>query len=175
MLSVSIPLDDGKFLRRECPHCIQEFKIQMSEEELKSIATNGIQSYLTNDDIDASEETNEENDTKYYCPYCGQEAPVTSWWTKEQLAYMEVYAKNIMAKLVNEHLIKPLNRSSNKSSGMISISFKGEEMKYEDPWISEEVNDMNIFELPCCNKNIKIIEDWTKNIFCFYCGYEHNK
>lgn len=175
VLSVSIPLDDSNFLRRECPHCIQEFKIQISEEELKNIATSGIQSYLTNDEIETSEEPIEENEAKYYCPYCGQEAPVTSWWTKEQLAYLQVYAKNIMAKMVNEHLIKPLNRNSNNSSGMVSISFKGEEMKYEEPWISEEVNDMSIIELPCCNKNIKILEEWTKNIFCFYCGFEHNK
>jgi hypothetical protein len=86
---------------------------------------------------------------------------------------MRVYAKNIMAKIVNEQLIKPMNRNFNKSSGPISISFKGSEMKYEEPWISDEVNDMRVFDLPCCNEKLKIIEDWRKNVFCFYCGFKH--
>ena len=71
----------------------------------------------------------------------------THWWTQEQLSYMRVYAKNIMAKIVNEQLIKPMNRNFNKSSGPISIYFKGSEMKYEEPWISDEVNESFLFTL----------------------------
>ena len=170
VLKISIPLDGENFLRRECPHCVREFKIQMSPEDLKDHAEKGVESFLTDDD---NQKNDADEDTKFFCPYCGQEAPAKHWWTQEQLSYMRVYAKNIMAKIVNEQLIKPMNRNFNKSSGPISISFKGSEMKYEDPWISDEVNDMRVFDLRCCNKELKIIEDWRKNVFCFYCGFNH--
>jgi len=172
VLNISIPLDDEKFLRRECPHCVQEFKVQISPEDLISFADKRIKSFLTDDDNRKSD-GDEEEITKYFCPYCGQEAPTTDWWTQEQLSYLMVYTKNIMAKTFNDEFIKPMKRNINKSSGLSSISFKGSEMKYEDPWISDEVNDMRVFDLPCCNEKVKIIEDWRKNIFCFYCGFKY--
>jgi len=177
VLKVAIPLDEDNFLRRECPYCVREFKIQMSSEDLTDLAKKGVASFLTDDDVKKSEDNNDDDPddeiAKFFCPYCGQEAPRTHWWTQEQLSYMRVYANNIMAKLVNEQLIKPMNRNFNKSSGLISISCKGSEMRYEDPWISDEVNDMRVFDLVCCNKKLKFIEDWSKNVYCFYCGYEH--
>ena len=171
VLNVNIPLDEENFLRRECPHCMQEFKIEMSAEDLKDLAQKGIESFLTHDDDDQSDDR--EEITRYFCPYCGQESATPHWWTQEQLSYMQVYAKNILAKLVNEQFIKPMERTFKKSSGPISISFKGSEMEYEDPWISEELNDMRVVDLPCCNKKLKIIEGWANYVFCFYCGFEH--
>jgi hypothetical protein len=53
----------------------------------------------------------------------------------------------VYAKIINEQLIKPMNRNFNKSSGPISIYFKGSEMKYEEPWISDEVNESFLFTL----------------------------
>jgi hypothetical protein len=176
ILNVSISLDEDKFLRRECPHCLQEFKIQISTEDLKNIAEKGIESFLTeNDESHVEESDGEEDPDDLFCPYCGQAAPATHWWTKEQLAYVKVYAKNIMAKIVNDKFIKPMNSSFNKSSGPISISFKGKEMEYDEPWISDEVNDMVIFELPCCKNKLKINENWVNAVFCFYCGFKHNR
>lgn len=166
-LKVSIPLDDERFLRKECPHCKQEFKIHTSSNELQNLAEKGIESFLTNDDENT--ESDDDETTKYFCPYCGQDAPSSDWWTQEQLAYINVYAKNIMAKMVNEHLIKPLSRSSSSA-----FSFKGSEMKYEEPWISDETNDMSVFDLGCCNEKVKILDGWTKSVFCFYCGFKHN-
>ncbi|MHA2023241.1 MAG: hypothetical protein ACTSWQ_06235 [Candidatus Thorarchaeota archaeon] len=171
VLNVSIPLDDDRFLRRECPQCMQEFKVQMSPEDLRNLAEQGIESFLTDDESDKTDDT--EEITEFFCPYCGQVAPTTHWWTQEQLSYMQVYAKNIMAKIVNEQLIKPMKRSFAKSSGPISISFKSSEMEYEEPWISDEVNDMRVFDLPCCNEKLKVIEDWRKNVVCYYCGFKH--
>lgn len=171
VLEVNLPLDDERFLRRECPNCVQEFKIQISPEELKILAEKGIESFLTDDDNNPVD--NKDEIDNYYCPYCDQIAPADTWWTQEQLSYFGVYGENIMAKIVNDNLIKPMKRNFNKSSGLVSISFKGSEMKYEEPWISDEINDMDTVDLPCCNEKVKITQDWHKNVFCFYCGFEH--
>jgi hypothetical protein len=118
----------------------------------------------------------EDQDTEFTCPYCGQSSSSNSWWTDEQNAYIKVHIENIMAKLVNENFIRPLKRNFGKSkSGLISLEFKGNEMRQKEPWISPESNDMEIFNLPCCNRKIKIEEEWKDKVYCFFCGFPHKK
>jgi len=172
-MNLPFPLDDDGFFRRECPFCRKEFKVLLERVELTDLAQKGIDSFM----IELKEETtdlddNEHSGTEFICPYCGQRAPSDSWWTQEQFAYMGIVAKNIMAKIVNENLIRPLKRTSQRpSSGMVSIRFEGKEMKQQEPWISPEVNDMEKFDLPCCQRKIKIEENWLNAVHCFFCGF----
>jgi len=55
------------------------------------------------------------------------------------------------------------------------LKFEGKEMKLEEPWISPEENDMEIFSLPCCKRKLKIIEGWKNKVHCFFCGFPHEK
>jgi hypothetical protein len=64
-LTLSLPLDDDGFLRRECPHCEREFKWWPSDE------------------------SDEPADGGYFCPYCGRQADGDAWWTKAQLEAAE--------------------------------------------------------------------------------------
>jgi len=175
-ISISMPLDEG-FLRRECPFCHKEFKIQLEEQDLEDLIQKGLDSFMTiQGDEDSEEESDTDSETFYFCPYCGQEASEDSWWTQEQLAYFRVYAKNIMAKLLNENLIRPLKKTfRGQKSDFFSISFKAKEMEQQEPWISPEPNDMEIFELPCCQKKIKIEDNRSKPIHCFFCGFLYKK
>lgn len=174
-MNLSFPLDGDGFFRRECPFCYKDFKILLEKEELTDITQKGIDSFMIEmkkevadlDDIEYSE-------TEFTCPYCGQQAPNDSWWTQEQLAYVGIIAKNIMAKIVNENLIRPLKRTFQRpSSGMISIRFEGKEMKQQEPWISPETNDMEIFNLPCCQRKIKIEKNWQDTVYCFFCRFPY--
>ena len=36
-----------------------------------------------------------------------------------------------------------------------------------------EVNDMEVFDLPCCQRKIKIEENWAKVTHCFFCGFPY--
>ena len=81
-----------------------------------------------------------------------------------------------MAKIVNEKLIRPLKRAFRRSSSdMVSIQFEGKEIEQQEPWISPELDDMEIFDLPCCERKIKVEENWQGKVYCFFCGfpYEH--
>jgi hypothetical protein len=169
-MSISLPLDKDGFLRRECPLCCREFKLLLEEKELSDLAQKGIESFL----LEEKETENNSNDSddqqkEYICPYCGQASPDNSWWTKEQLAYINIFAKNIMAKLLNEHFIHPLQRKFSSNSG--PVQFKGKEMEAQEPWISPESDDMEVFELKCCNRKMKICDDWKGKIYCFFCGF----
>lgn len=167
---LTMPLDEG-FLRRECPYCALEFKVLVTEKELLTVEQKGLESFL----VDEPEQPDEDTErTELHCPYCGQTAPQDAWWTKEQLAYATVVAKNIMAQIVNEQFIQPMNRQyGGSSSDLVSFSFKGQEMELEDPWISPETADMEVFDLPCCNRKLKLDEAWHKPVHCLYCGFLH--
>lgn len=176
-MNLSFPLDDGGFFRRECPFCRKEFKVLLEKDELADLAQKGMNSFM----VEPKEEVTDLDDsgrleTEFICPYCGQRATSDSWWTQEQLAYVGVVAKNIMAKMVNEHLIRPLKRTFGRPTpGMVSIRFEGKEMEQQEPWISPEVNDMEIFDLPCCQRKIKTEDDWTGGVHCFFCGFPHEQ
>jgi hypothetical protein len=174
-MNLSFPLDEDGFFRRGCPLCHKEFKVLLEKEELTDLAQKGIDSFMLEE---KEKETNlaksESSGTEFVCPYCGQRAPSDSWWTQEQLAYVGIVAKNIMAKIVNENLIRPLKRTFQRSSsGIVSIRFEGKEMEQQEPWISPEVNDLEIFDLPCCQRKIKIEENWQGKVYCFFCGFPY--
>jgi hypothetical protein len=176
-INLPLPLDSDGFFRRECPFCSKEFKVLLEKEELTDLAQKGLDSFM----IEKKEETTDFDDserleTEFICPYCGQRASSDSWWTQEQLAYVGIVAKNIMAKMINENLIRPLKRSFQRpSSDMVSIRFEGKEMEQQEPWISPEVNDMKIFVLPCCQRKIKIEENWQNSVYCFFCGFPYEQ
>jgi hypothetical protein len=174
--SVSFPLDDEGFFRRECPFCRNEFKVLLTKEELGSLAQEGIDSFMIEPQEKVNSKEDVQGETGYFCPYCGQRAPEDSWWTQEQLAYVNMFAKNIIASIVDKNLIGPLKANfGHRSSGPISTSFKGREMEQPEPWISPEVNDMDAFDLPCCHRKIKVQDSKTLCIHCFFCGFPHER
>jgi len=174
-INLSFPLDDDGFFRRECPLCRREFKVLLEKDELTSLAQQGIGSYMLETQKEAIDsDENEGIEPEFTCPYCGQQASRDSWWTQEQLAYIGVVAQNIMAEIVNEQLIRPLERISRRHrTGLVNLRFEGKEMKQREPWISPELNDMVIFDLPCCQRKIKIDGNWTSLVHCFFCGFPY--
>ena len=176
-IPVSIPLDSERFLRRECPYCCREFKIQMSEADLSDLVQRGIDSFMLEQQGEATRDTDSgrsASDQMFTCPYCGEEATVDSWWTQEQLSYLRVIVQNVMARMLNEHLIRPMRRSFGRSSGgAISISFEGRDMPTAEEWISPEVDDMTVHDLPCCSDKLKLSETWTGEFRCYYCGFPY--
>jgi hypothetical protein len=173
-MKISFPLDNDNFFRRKCPLCRREFKILLEEHELEDITKKGIESFMLEQEEEKDEPDVESEE--FYCPYCGQSSLHDKWWTDEQSAYLGVYIENIMKELINKNLIGPLKRSFGRpSSGPISIRFEGKEMKQEEPWISPEENDMDVFELPCCERKMKILEGWKDKAYCYFCGFPHEK
>lgn len=170
---LTFPLDDEGYFRRECPYCHKEFKVMPEKDDFIEFDKEFIDSIsVANESIEGEKDPSDIS--VFTCPYCNQKAPMGDWWTREQNEYIRVVAKNIIAKIVNEKLIKPLKRNFGKpSSGMISIKFKGQEIKRLEEWIGPEPNDMKIVDLPCCGKKVKIDDGWSDKIFCYYCGFPH--
>lgn len=172
-VELSFPLDADGYLRRECPFCVREFKVLIEQDELNTFIQSGLDSFLVEDTSSSDVGVlNSEND--FFCPYCGQESGSGSWFTQEQNAYITVAMKNIMAQIVNREFIRPMKRKyGGKSSKPFSLHFEGKEMEQYEPWISPEENDLEIRDLPCCQRKIKIEDNWSETVFCFFCGFPH--
>src|SRR5579859_2819903 len=71
-MEVGIPLDGGRFLRRECPRCERLFKWYVP---VPGAAPRG------EGDVSAP--------ATIYCPYCYEPAAADQWWTKEQVLFLQ--------------------------------------------------------------------------------------
>jgi uncharacterized Zn-finger protein len=176
VINIHFPLDNDGFFRRECPLCQREFKVKPTEQEIRAITERSTHALLSMDaasEIGTNDDGSEEAE-QAWCPYCAQQASLESWWTQEQLAFIQVHQQNTLARVVNEELIRPMKRTFGGSGkGPFSITFKGEEMKPREAWISPEPNDMIIVPMPCCKREIKILDSWSGRVTCFFCGFPH--
>lgn len=146
--SISLPLDDDGFLRRECPHCLRQFKWH-----------NG----------PANEEAEQQpTPPAYYCPLCGQPAGQDSWWTHEQLEYAEGMAAPMVAQAVEEELKSAFKSSRSKS---LRIEMTGHMDTPDLPLPLVEQNDMMMVVSPCHSwEPIKVPDDHTGALHCLVCG-----
>lgn len=175
IFEISLPLDSDGFLRRECPLCNKQFKVEFTDEERKTVIQKEIENYLLqNDVIQKAEEPEEVDEIEYWCPYCGQVAKSNSWWTNEQLEYIQIFPYNYMAEIVNKQLKEWKRQFSRAGKGLISIKMNTKEMPYKDPWISPEIDDMTIVDLACCNLRIKLEDSWSDAYYCYKCGFPYS-
>lgn len=151
IIGMSIPLDSDGFLRRECPTCEREFK------------------WFANADEGDLDDVEPVSDGGYYCPYCGVQAPADAWLTQAQLAL----AQNIVETQVMGPMLKSFARDigdlGRRSGGLISASTKYEQPDELDPLT--EADDMRRVDLQCHPvEPVKVLDDWTKPLYCVICG-----
>lgn len=85
-ISVEILLDDDGLLRKECPYCEEQFKLDP--------------------DVQLDE-------TKVYCFNCGIHAPNDRFFTTQQVAYIEDLAKNAAIEQMNKMFGRIKSNSKN--------------------------------------------------------------
>lgn len=146
MTSISLPLDDDGFLRRECPTCEREFKWHHGPSD--------------------DEPTDAVDPSIYYCPLCGNPAKVDSWWTQEQLDYIEQIALGVAIDELRDSF-KRLERSSR---GVLEFKAShGDDPEHPAPL--HEPEDMAIVTSPChAWEPVKIPSDWRQPLHCMLCG-----
>ncbi len=175
-MSLPFPLDEDGFLRRECPLCCREFKILLGREELQTFEQKSIGSFMleTQEEEQETGEGDAEAAVEFTCPYCGQRSAGGKWWTQEQVAYIGVVVQNNLARIVNEQFVRPMKKSLGRHrSGPVSFRFEGKELEQQEPWISPEANDMEVFDLPCCGRQIKVEDGWDSTVYCYFCGFPY--
>jgi hypothetical protein len=147
-IPITLTLDNDGFLRRECPQCMREFKWHHGP---------------------ANEEAEQHHDpTTYYCPFCGQPAGQDSWWTQQQLVYVEAMQEAAGLWVMDEGL-------DDLFKGMSSKHFKVRRTGHldipEEPSPPLEPDDMTAVISPCHPyEPVKVPEDMAGPFYCLVCG-----
>ncbi|TFC27614.1 hypothetical protein E3O55_11985 [Cryobacterium sp. MDB1-18-2] len=147
-IGYTLPLDADGYLRRECPHCEQEFKWHHGP------TPNAPEDFVY--------------DAVYWCPRCGQSAANDQWFTQEQVEFQQGTLEAAAPDLINDMLadaFKPSRRSG--------ITFKQPSRQgstgQPDPLV--EPDDMVIVAPPCHSwEPVKVPEDAEIPFHCLICG-----
>lgn len=143
--SISLPLDDDGFLRRECPHCLRQFKWY-----------HGTVADRPEGEIDPP---------VYHCPLCGVSAAPDQWWTQEQLTFMQESVAGPMLREASNSLERAFR-------GIKGLTYKRGQLDEPEPLAAlHESNDMIILSPPCHPwEPIKVPEEGTARAYCLICG-----
>lgn len=147
-ISVSLPLDNDGFLRRECPNCLQEFKWHHGS---------------------ANEEAEAHQDPEtYYCPLCGGPSGPDTWWTREQLDYAQGVAMPAALQEVESELDRAFRGLNSKH---LKVKRTGHLDTPAEPMPLTEPDDMVIIASPChAYEPVKVPEAEAGPFYCLVCG-----
>lgn len=147
-VSLSLPLDEDGFVRRECPTCEREFKCTAAPE---------------------GEEGTPAPEGGYFCPYCAVQAPPNAWWTKAQLeaAKAAMYQEVVAPELEK---FKRNIEGMNRQGGFLSMSVSIEGDDQDEPPLTE-INDMTRVDFACHPEDpVKVLDGWERPVHCMICA-----
>jgi hypothetical protein len=145
-VTVSLPLDSERFLRRECPTCEREFKWLHSEESEAEGAPHA----------------------GYYCPYCAVQARPSDWFTKPQAEYLSAVGAHEFVGPVLQDMRRSFE-GLNRPDSMLKVSVKTSVPEMPEP-LSED-DDMRRVDFECHpGEPVKVLENWERDVHCLACG-----
>ena len=142
---VDIPRDADGFIRRECPHCMRQFKWH---------------------DGPANEDAEHQAaPVTFHCPLCGQPAAVDSWNTTDQVELAQQTVMPQVMEMIQDDLEAMFR-------GMKGMTYeRGSDELTDQPEPLTELEDMVIVASPCHSyEPVKIPEDHTGPLYCLVCG-----
>ncbi|MDE9363987.1 hypothetical protein PZ938_00060 [Luteipulveratus sp. YIM 133132] len=145
-VAVSFPLDADGFFRRECPHCVQEFKWRHGP---------------ANEDAEQYAQP-----PAYHCPLCGEPAGHDSWYTQTQLDLMEQSVATQAIDVFQQEL-------EGIFRGKKGVTFKPGSTRAPSqlPDPLTEPDDMTIVTSPCHGyEPVKVPETANGPFYCLVCG-----
>lgn len=147
-IPLQLPLDHDGFLRRECPHCAEEFKWH---------------------DGPATEEAESHGPVSaYYCPLCGKPAGPDSWWTQAQISYIEGVAAPAALRYIGDELSRAFSKMNSKN---FRVKTTGHIETPDEPDPLTEPDDMGIIASPCHGyEPVKVPTTAPGPYYCLVCG-----
>lgn len=147
-VQLELVLDSDGFLRRECPHCEQEFKWHHGP-------TDGAPETFVYPEV-------------FWCPRCGRSAAHDAWWTQAQLDYRQEYVSAIAPDIVSDALQQAFGRSRSRGFKFTPGARVGE---VDAPAPPAEPDDMEMIAPPChLWEPVKVPEGTSAPFYCLLCG-----
>ena len=147
-ISLSLPLDSERFLRRACPSCCQEFKWLPGEAYVPTSSSEF-----------------------FFCPYCGEPAAPSDWFTVDQLAYINAEVLNVAVLPSLEGLTESFDQLARSTGGLIQITGGIDVPVQQQAAPVFEPNDMKRVTFSChTSEPVKVQEEWQGPVHCLCCG-----
>jgi uncharacterized Zn-finger protein len=138
---INIPTDSEGFYSLQCPHCKERFKASAGDIQAEDIL-------------------------ELFCPSCGLIGGSSDFIPSEVIEHAKTLALNYM----QQEIFKSFKKTSwkVKDSGL-TIDVK--RPREEQPELLKEAEDLELIELLCCDKTIKVnIDQKVSNVYCPFCG-----
>jgi len=147
-LSLALPLDSDRFLRRQCSTCEREFKLRPTSGDETVIPV---------------------PDGGYYCPYCGIQASPDSWFTQAQIGLVRSTAiSEVLAPGVDDFR-RSLESGNRKRNVVVKTTVNFDESQLSEPLT--ELDDMKRVDFLCHpSEPLKVLDDWSAPVHCLFCG-----
>lgn len=173
----SFSLDRKNFFRWACPSCGLEFKTKPEPGELASVLQPAFRPLGFEIGEDPNHGESDQLPTQFMCPYCGYQSEAFNFLTVYFHRYLERFIlREYMLPKINsmfEDFADSIGNNRSLSGGFLSIELSmnfNRSLYPPRPIAGPEPGDMKIVNLLCCNKQIKILENWNCTIFCPYCN-----
>jgi|SRR5581483_11375878 len=173
--SLEVSVDRDGFFRRTCPSCGRDFKTLASDADFTSILNPQIERLGSQFGLPLSIEGANIEKTYLRCPYCGDTAESGKTLTEEMITYAKRFVmREFVWPMINQMFgdLEDSFRGNRSSGGFLSISVEFQHSRGVlaiRPMNGPEPADMKIITLLCCDKKIKISEQWTGFEACPYC------
>lgn len=170
---LSVSTDKDGFLRRSCPSCGRDYKTEINDADLAHILApqfqhHGIEIGQTEDD---SENLLDREDKKLFCPYCQDAADISDTLAEELSDYLKrlIYREYILPQF--NKAFSQISSGSKRSKGLFSIEIStSRSLLPQRPIHGPEQPDMKIIRMLCCDRSVKVSEEWNGTSICTYCG-----
>lgn len=140
-MKINIPTDSEGYYSLECPHCKERFKALAGD-------------------------INAEDILELFCPSCGLVGNSSSFFPKDVIEHAESLVLNFM----QQEIFKSFKQTSRKVKGS-GVTIKTKKPKEEAPKLLTEDEDLEIVDLFCCDKTIKVnLNHKVSNVYCPFCG-----
>jgi endogenous inhibitor of DNA gyrase (YacG/DUF329 family) len=152
-ISVAIPLDEDRFLMRECPACEREFRWHLSEEE--------------SPEQSAEEEDVAEEQRELYCPYCGKQSAPDNWFTEAQIEFLQANAMHEIGPQLDG-----IFGGMERDSGFLRVEVDGSlDPGKPEPLEEDLAKEARRVDFSCHPEEpVKVDPGWEKPIHCLICG-----
>jgi len=171
-IEVSLPTDSHHCIRRCCPNCGLEFKVDGSEDmQQDALAwTVGQVARVHGLQAEREGEVEEAEPRQAYCPYCNHTCDEQDFLHPEHWRYME-------ATIFREYLEPMINKMWESSSGnsrgnsFITVTVT-RDPRSPRPMVGPEPTDMARVRCLDCDTMFKVLATWKGPIFCPACSAE---
>jgi len=167
---LAISTDNGRFLRRTCPSCGRDFKTEINPADIQWIVAPHMEQMGV--DLGGAPDKRSLAEDLLYCPYCDHPSKASDTLTEDTIRYAKLLlTREVVLPMMHRAFSGLNNMGSGLRNSFISISFSYDRgMLPPRPIHGPEPSDMKIITFLCCQKSIKVSDNWWQVSACTYCN-----